>query len=111
MAPWRVPQELACRLWGNQESQGLSSRRRPCRVGLASHPDYRNCFFGNRDYDIAEDDERLLIIAPESDPEPIAAPQLQINVVLNWLDELRERVPIEQRTSQRFHIHDLEFRG
>jgi serine/threonine-protein kinase len=51
-------------------------------------------FFGNRDYDIAKDGKRLMLIVPEGKTEITRAPaRLQINVVLNWFEELKARVP------------------
>ena len=40
-------------------------------------------------YDIASDDERFLIVRQRSDASPS-----QINVVLSWFEELKERVPV-----------------
>jgi Tol biopolymer transport system component len=51
-------------------------------------------FFGNRDYDITKDGKRLIVIAPESKTEITRAPaRPQINVVLNWFEEIKARVP------------------
>jgi eukaryotic-like serine/threonine-protein kinase len=51
-------------------------------------------FFGNRDYDITKDGKRLMVIVPEGNAEAPRAPaRPQINVVLNWLEELKSRVP------------------
>jgi serine/threonine-protein kinase len=43
-----------------------------------------------RAYDISPDDRRFLSIKPEDSTE-----RVQINVVLNWFEELRKRVPVE----------------
>jgi len=45
-----------------------------------------------RDYDIMPDGERLLVVVPYNE-DPSGPGRLQINVVLNWFDEVRERVP------------------
>lgn len=50
-------------------------------------------FFGYRDYDIASKDKRLLVIFPEKQAEPAAAERPRINVVLNWLEELKKQFP------------------
>ena len=50
-------------------------------------------FFGHRDYDVSRDGKRLMVVLPEKEHEETAAPPPQINVVLNWLEELRTRVP------------------
>jgi hypothetical protein len=51
-------------------------------------------FYGNRDYDITKDGKRLIVIVPESKTETTRAPaRPQINVVLNWFEELKARVP------------------
>ena len=48
-----------------------------------------------RNYDVSPDGRRFLAIKPvTSDGEP-AATTAQINVVLNWIEELKERVPID----------------
>jgi hypothetical protein len=53
-------------------------------------------YFGYRDYDFFPGGERLVINVPvvlagttEGEPE-----RLRINVVLNWFEELKERVPV-----------------
>ena len=47
----------------------------------------------HRDYDITPDGERFMMIFPadRTDSEP-ARPQ--INIVQNWFEELKERVPV-----------------
>ena len=50
-------------------------------------------FFGHRDYDISKDGKRLMVVLPEKEEAVVAAPPPQINVVLNWHEELRTRVP------------------
>ena len=47
---------------------------------------------GNRNYDITPDGKRFLVVGPE--PSITDAPRpSQINVVLNWFEELKARVP------------------
>ena len=50
-------------------------------------------FFGHRDYDISGDGTRLMVVLPQGEEEASATPPPQINVVLNWFEELRARVP------------------
>ena len=45
-----------------------------------------------RDYDITSDGERLLMVFPEDRLDSIA--NASINVILNWFEELAERVPV-----------------
>lgn len=47
-------------------------------------------FYGSRDYDITADGERFIMIFPADQTES-ARPR--INVVLNWFEEVKERVP------------------
>jgi hypothetical protein len=42
------------------------------------------------DYDVSRDDQRFLMIKPS---EPALAAPTQINVVLNWSEELKQKVP------------------
>ena len=50
-------------------------------------------FIDSRDYDMTADG-RFLMVFP-SDQGAVADPtRLQINIVLNWFEELKERVPI-----------------
>ena len=51
-------------------------------------------FFGYRDYDIAPDGERFLMIVPETEAAVSVQEIPQIHVVLNWLEELKERVTV-----------------
>ena len=48
-----------------------------------------------RDYDIMPDGERLVMVFPAGQTELGEAPPPQINMVLNWFEELKERVPTE----------------
>jgi WD40 repeat protein len=49
--------------------------------------------FGNgyRDYDISPDGKQFLMIFPAKQP---VEQRFQINIVLNWLQELKQRVPV-----------------
>ena len=48
-----------------------------------------------RQWDIAPDGERFLLLNPGDVPDlDSGATQLQIIVVLNWFEELRQRVPV-----------------
>ena len=53
-----------------------------------------NVVLGYRDYDMSPDGERLLMVFPADQPDSGEPARLQINVVLNWFEELRERVPV-----------------
>jgi len=45
---------------------------------------------GNTWYDVAPDDQRLLMIQESAEQQPA-----QINVVLNWFEELKRLVPTD----------------
>jgi hypothetical protein len=47
-----------------------------------------------RDYDITPDGERFLMVFSEDYAAPAGAPRRQVNVVLNWFEELVDRVPV-----------------
>jgi serine/threonine-protein kinase len=47
-----------------------------------------------RDYDISPDGERLLMVFPADQPDSGDPSRPQINIVLNWFEELKERVPV-----------------
>ena len=47
-----------------------------------------------RDYDMAPDGERFLMIFPADQDEFTEPPRPQINIVLNWFEELKQRVPV-----------------
>ena len=47
-----------------------------------------------RDYDMMPDGERLVMVFPADRTDGGPTPRGQINVVLNWFEELKERVPI-----------------
>ena len=46
-----------------------------------------------RSYDITPDGDRFLMVFPVDDADSGAPPRLQINIVLNWFEELKARVP------------------
>ncbi len=46
-----------------------------------------------RDYDMSPDGERLLMVFPADQADSVAGTE-QINIVLNWFEELKERVPV-----------------
>jgi len=48
---------------------------------------------GIRSYDITPDGQRFLMILPQGEPDSAASAQ-RINVVQNWFEELKERVPV-----------------
>ncbi len=49
---------------------------------------------GIRTYDITPDGQRFLMIFPASGTDSGAASTQRINVVQNWFEELKERVPV-----------------
>ena len=53
-----------------------------------------NVVLGYRDYDISPDGERLLMVFPADQPDSGDTSRPQINIVLNWFEELKERVPV-----------------
>ncbi len=46
-----------------------------------------------RDYDITPDDEKILMMFPQGVTDSSGPPPQRIHVVLNWFEELKERVP------------------
>ena len=50
----------------------------------------------SRDYDITRDGQQFLVILPEDSTEDATPPPPtpRINIVLNWFEELKERVPV-----------------
>jgi len=52
-------------------------------------------FFGHRDYDISSDGRRLMVVLPEKEEEEPPESSTQIHVVVNWLEELKQRVPVK----------------
>jgi len=53
-----------------------------------------NVVVGYRDYDMSPDGERLLMVFPADQANSGEASRPQINIVLNWFEELKERVPV-----------------
>ncbi len=47
-----------------------------------------------RDYDRSPDGERLLMVFPADQADSGEPARPQINIVLNWFEELKERVPV-----------------
>jgi Tol biopolymer transport system component len=58
----------------------------PYNIGGAggSHPNY----------DVTSEGQRFLMVRPDAQSESSGQPRSQINVVENWFDELRQRVPV-----------------
>ena len=50
---------------------------------------------GLRSYAVAPDGERFLFFKPGAQSGEEAVAETRINVVLNWFQELRERVPVD----------------
>ena len=48
----------------------------------------------HRDYDITPDGERLVMVFPADQAESSESTRPQINIVLNWFEELKARVPV-----------------
>jgi serine/threonine-protein kinase len=49
---------------------------------------------GPRSYDISPDGKSFIVMLPRSDADSNKYPSEQINVTLNWLEELKQRVPV-----------------
>ena len=49
---------------------------------------------GSREYDITPDGERFIMVFPSDETESGETARPQINIVLNWFQELKERVPV-----------------
>ena len=47
-----------------------------------------------RDYDIAPDGEEFLMVFPADQAEAGETTLPQINIITNWFEELKERVPV-----------------
>jgi Tol biopolymer transport system component len=65
---------------------------KPVQLGIQGtvHP------IAQRNFDITPDGKRLLVVLPAATgpSEPARTPGQQINVVLNWVEELKARVPV-----------------
>ncbi len=48
---------------------------------------------GSRTYDITPDGKHFVVMFPKSEANPDKAPRDQINVTLNWFEELKAKVP------------------
>ncbi len=48
---------------------------------------------GGRSYDIMPDGQRFLVVLPEAQAKEQARQILQVNFVLNWFEELKQRAP------------------
>jgi Tol biopolymer transport system component len=72
-------------------------------VSVATEPSFNiigtpQVLFRGTPWDISPDGKRFLMIKPpESGQSPAAAPppQPKINIVLNWFEELKQRVPVK----------------
>ena len=53
-----------------------------------------NVVSGYRSFDVSPDGERLLVVFPADRPDTGEPARPQINIVLNWFEELKERVPV-----------------
>ncbi len=49
---------------------------------------------GYRDYDMSPDGKQLLMVFPVDQPDSGEPARPQINIVLNWFEELKARVPV-----------------
>ncbi len=47
-----------------------------------------------RDYDMSPDGDRLLMVFPADQSDSGEPSRPQINIILNWFEELKERVPV-----------------
>ncbi len=50
---------------------------------------------GSRNYDITPDGQRFLTVIPAPNAEADETTSVRINIVLNWFEELKQRVPTE----------------
>ena len=48
-----------------------------------------------RNFDVAPDGQQFLGVLPGARSDPDVPTSYQINIVLNWFQELRERVPVD----------------
>jgi Tol biopolymer transport system component len=48
-----------------------------------------------RQYDVSPDGNRFLVLLPPTPGERASRPTQQVNVVLNWFEELKQRVPTQ----------------
>ena len=64
------------------------------RPDVAVQGSFPTAVFVGRHYDVSRDGDRFLLITEASDPEAEEPAPAQITVVLNWTQELLERVPV-----------------
>ncbi len=60
-------------------------------LGMQGYLDFGG---GVRPYDITPDGQRFLMIFPQGGTDPTESSTQRINVVQNWFEELKERVPV-----------------
>ena len=85
---------------GNQQAEEFAA----VDINLEGTPDWTNervlpiegflRFTGSRDYDITPDGERFIMVFPADQADSSEPARPQINIVLNWFEELKERVPV-----------------
>ena len=61
---------------------------------LFDYRPYRSTIGGGRPYDVAPNGQRFLMLTNAESRDNRGVLQQQINVVLNWFEELKARVPI-----------------
>ncbi len=61
----------------------------PLPIDRTVHP------IAQRNYDMTPDGKRFLVVLPVGSPDAGVRPTQQVNVVLNWFDELKARAPIK----------------
>ncbi len=67
--------------FGNEQALGMRGFLKPERV--------------TRPYDITPDGQRFLMVFPADQADSVAeTPDEHIHIVLNWFEELKERVPV-----------------
>ncbi len=67
--------------FGNEQALGIQGFLNPIQI--------------TRPYDITPDGQRFLMVFPADQADSVAeTPDEQINIVLNWFEELKERVPV-----------------
>jgi serine/threonine-protein kinase len=49
---------------------------------------------GPRDYDVTADGKTFVLVLPQSQAQTSKAPPDEINITLNWFEELKQRVPV-----------------
>ena len=49
---------------------------------------------GSRPYDITPDGKYFVVMLPKAQTDRDKAPPEQINITLNWFEELKQRVPV-----------------